>query len=352
MFTQLPGSAQEFYNSMLVQSIASLKLNTYLDNFDAARFNHDGVDRSKEFNPGSGAFYFDWFFNNHHDLYAAYTQLTGEASKRLFLHLIAFRLAGHFCVRLPLAWADKPRELAEFQALAKFTPSRLPAKGIFGQLKHFDFVHRGERYLVDCVDLEYYLHRGQYFYERDGVQIRPSPGDYVIDGGGCTGDTAAVFSNAVGPAGSVFSFDPVANHLAILEHNAGQFPHRNVKVMPFGVSDKVVLGEPIVLESYAPGFSSANHAVPLRSVDYLVDTREIEKVDFIKLDVEGAEVEALRGARQSILRFKPKLAISLYHKPNDLFEIVLFIKEKFPFYACYIDHYSIHAEETVLYCKA
>jgi hypothetical protein len=43
--------------------------------------------------------------------------------------------------------------------------------------------------------------------------------------------------------------------------------------------------------------------------------------------------------------------VSLYHKPNDLFEIVAFVKENFPFYSMYIDHYTIHGEETVLYCK-
>ncbi len=66
---------------------------------------------------------------------------------------------------------------------------------------------------------------------------------------------------------------------------------------------------------------------------------------------ECAEMDTLHGAQQSIERFKPKLAISLYHKPDDLFEIILYIKEKFPFYSCYVDHYTIHSEETVLYCK-
>jgi hypothetical protein len=108
----------------------------------------------------------------------------------------------------------------------------------------------------------------------------------------------------------------------------------------------------MVLNQYAPGFNSGNNQVPLRSIDFLVNTKDIAKIDFIKLDVEGAELDSIRGARASILRFKPRLAISLYHKPNDLFEIILYIKDKFPFYSCYVDHYSIHAEETVLYCRA
>ena len=352
MFDELPRSAQDFYKSMLVQSIAALKVNRFLDNFDAARFNFDGVDRSKEFNAESSAFYFDWFLRNFESVFSAYSQLNNDLSKYLYLHLIAFRLAGHFSVKLPVAFANKAAELKEFEALAKFTPSQLNSTGMSGKLKHFDFNYKNDRYVVDCMGLEYYLFRGQYFYQSGSVTIAPSPEDVVIDGGGCTGDTAAVFSNTVGPKGAVYSFDPVANHLSILEHNVKQFPHANVRVMPYGLSDKNILAEPIVLKNYAPGFSSGGQIVPLRSIDYLVSTKEIDKVDFIKLDVEGAELESLRGARESIQRFKPKLAISLYHKPNDIFEIILYIKDKFPFYSCYVDHYTIHAEETVLYCQA
>jgi FkbM family methyltransferase len=337
---------------MLIQSIAALKLNTYLDNFDASRFNFDGKDHSKEFNAGERAFYFDWFVKNHESLYCAYSLLANDASKRLYLHLIAFRLAGHFGVKLPVEFAANFKEFEEYRAAERSTPSELAVTGMFGKLSHFDFEYRGHRYRVDCQGLIYYLFRGQYFYSKDGVVIAPAVGDSVIDGGACTGDTAAVFSNAVGSAGRVFCFDPVADHLKILEHNTKQFAYDNVTVMPYGLSDENVIANPIVLESYAPGFSSRNQRVPLRSIDFLVNHNEIDRISFIKLDVEGAEMAALQGGRESIHRFKPKLAISLYHKPNDLFEIILHIKREFPFYTCYVDHYTIHTEETVLYCLA
>jgi Methyltransferase FkbM domain len=92
--------------------------------------------------------------------------------------------------------------------------------------------------------------------------------------------------------------------------------------------------------------------VPLRSIDALVNSKKLPKMQYIKLDVEGAELESLRGARESIRRFRPKLAVSLYHKPNDLFELILYVASNFPFYKCHIDHYTIHMEETVLYCQA
>jgi FkbM family methyltransferase len=350
MFSELPGTAQLLYNSMLVESIAALKINTFLDNFDEARFNFDGVDRSKEFTAPQSAFYFDWFVRNYESIFSAYSLLGNDASKRLYLHLIAFRLAGHFSVRLPVDFATKGEKYDAYRAAVKYTSSELPLNGMFGKLKHFDFEYKNQRYRVDCLGLDDYLLRGQYFYRKDGVSVFPAVGDSVIDGGACTGDTGAVFSNAVGPGGRVYCFDPVADRLAILEYNAKQFPYSNVTVMPYGLSDKNVLAEPVKLNQYAPGFHAGNSVVPLRSIDYLVNTGEIQHIDFLKLDVEGAELESVRGARESIQRFKPKLAISLYHKPNDIFEIILYIKEKFPFYSCYVDHYTIHAEETVLYC--
>jgi FkbM family methyltransferase len=351
MFAELPSSPQAFYSDLLVKSIAALKLNTFLDNFDERRFNFDGTDRSKNFDAGERAFYFDWFVKNCESLFSAYSSLNSDSSKRLYLHLLAYRMAGHLSVRLPVEFSAKTAEYEEYKAAETFTASQLGANGIFGNLKHFDFEYNRNRYVVDCLGLEYYLFRGQYFYSKDGVTIAPDVGDTVIDGGACTGDTAAVFSNAVGAGGRVFCFDPVADHLTILESNVRQFSHANVTVMPYGLSDRNVLGEPIVLSGYAPGFSSRNAQVPLRSIDYLVNTKEIQKIDFIKLDVEGAELDSIRGAQESIRRFKPKLAISLYHKPNDIFELILYVKDKFPFYSCYVDHYTIHAEETVLYCR-
>ena len=61
-------------------------------------------------------------------------------------------------------------------------------------------------------------------------------------------------------------------------------------------------------------------------------------------------MKALIGAKNSINKFKPKLAISLYHKPDDLFEIINYININHPYYDLYLNHYTIHNEETVLYC--
>ena len=72
-------------------------------------------------------------------------------------------------------------------------------------------------------------------------------------------------------------------------------------------------------------------------------------VTFIKMDIEGAELEALKGCREIIQRYRPRLAISAYHKKEDLVELPSYIKELIPEYKLYIRHYSNASVETVLY---
>lgn len=87
--------------------------------------------------------------------------------------------------------------------------------------------------------------------------------------------------------------------------------------------------------------------ISVAAIDEIVDAAE--RVTMIKMDVEGAELESLKGARNTIVRDKPKIAVSLYHKPEDLTELPLYIKELVPEYKLYVRHHSNHCCETVLY---
>lgn len=74
-----------------------------------------------------------------------------------------------------------------------------------------------------------------------------------------------------------------------------------------------------------------------------------ERASYIKMDIEGAEMEALKGAHNTINRFRPKLAISVYHKEDDLWNIPDYLHKKYPWYKFYLRHYTPITTETILY---
>jgi FkbM family methyltransferase len=351
LFKVLPITINDFHESILVNSLLGLRTNFYNDNFDEIRLKIEGADNSKIFNALQHAFYLDWYFKNVEQCYQAYCLLNDETSKRLYLHLIAYRIGGHFSVKIPAGFLAEQETVEAYRKLEKSSPSQLHISGLLGALSHFDLIFENKHYKIDCLGLEYCLARKQYFLSRELVSIAPKNGDYVLDGGACLGDTALVFSNAVGDRGKVYAFDPVHDHLEILKFNIEQFPLKNVAIHESGLSNQDVFASPIKLENYDPAFKIINKTVPLRTIDSLVEKGEIEKIDFIKLDIEGSELAAIKGGIKSIAEFKPRMAISVYHKPNDLFEIIIFIQQNFPFYKFYIEHYTIDFGETVLYCN-
>ena len=74
-----------------------------------------------------------------------------------------------------------------------------------------------------------------------------------------------------------------------------------------------------------------------------------EEITFVKMDIEGSEVRALYGAEKIIKKYKPKLAICVYHQPNHLWDIPIYIKQIVPEYKIYIRHHSDFNVETVCY---
>lgn len=74
-----------------------------------------------------------------------------------------------------------------------------------------------------------------------------------------------------------------------------------------------------------------------------------EKISFIKFDLEGADIPALKGSEETIKRCKPKLALSIYHNIEDLWEIPLMVKAMVPEYRLFIRHHTIYLWDKILY---
>lgn len=87
--------------------------------------------------------------------------------------------------------------------------------------------------------------------------------------------------------------------------------------------------------------------IKVNSIDNLIHNK---KISFIKMDVEGAELNSLKGAVQNIKQFRPKLAICLYHKPSDIHDILYWINSLDLNYKYYVRLHTRFSQELVLYC--
>jgi hypothetical protein len=123
------------------------------------------------------------------------------------------------------------------------------------------------------------------------------------------------------------------------------------------VSDKS--GHELFIEGSGPGTrivpkSSAVGAASVRTVaiDDVVERENLEQVDFVKMDIEGSELAALQGAEKTLRKFRPTLAVSVYHNLSDFWTIPRYLESLDLGYKFYLRHFTIHAEETVLFAVA
>jgi len=155
------------------------------------------------------------------------------------------------------------------------------------------------------------------FYERVMVEH----GDVILNGGGAFGSENAKYLSLTGSAGKIYSFDP--------NHRGKTFSEQMV-IHPFILSGKTGKVNFIYDGSRSRIVAHGSSLEDSIAIDDLVSECSVERVDFIKLDVEGAELDVLLGAQKTIRKFRPKLAISVYHSVADFYEIPFFIADCIP----------------------
>ena len=160
-------------------------------------------------------------------------------------------------------------------------------------------------------------------YQNDKVKL--APGDVIIDAGAFIGDTAVFFHHRLGGRCQIHSFELLDENLALLLHNLERngVGDTQIVVNKLALADRS--GDEIVVADGNTqgatsifGKSGAGDRVVTVTLDEYVVRMNLPRVDFIKMDIEGAEVMALKGARQTIAHFKPRLAICLYHQWDDV----------------------------------
>jgi FkbM family methyltransferase len=345
-------SARQFLHEILRQLMARVDARES-ENVDP-EYPPFGVTLNRDSYDSRRAAYLAFLVEHHELLFEVHNRWADEASRELFLSLLLFRALGHERVKLPSNNAAFWRAKALLNEMPS-TPSTLTVEGA-EQFRHFDVGLDNAHCLVDCLpaNILFTFLLGQYYLRRGTVVVMPGSGDHVIDAGACFGDTAIDLAHVVGSHGRVHAFEVVDAHLRVIEHNLGQNGGLgNIVVHRCALGDEERAGE-VVHSAPNPGFSVADRRFTprLRRLDDLVGTGEIERVDFIKMDIEGNELQALRGAEQVLRRYRPRLAISLYHRWEDYFRIPIHLHALCLGYKFYLENYTISDGETVLYCVA
>ena len=206
----------------------------------------------------------------------------------------------------------------------------------------------------DISALEIFLLNQYTFPGPDRIAVEP--GDVVIDGGACWGDTAIYFAAKAFPKGRIFAFEMSWHNIEILNSNLRKNPDLADMVSlirrPLG-SDSVsnIWFHDAGASSRIASEDNGGSRLTTISIDDLVKEQQLDRVDFIKFDIEGAERHALDGAADTITRFAPKLAISAYHLPDDPFVLAQKVLALRPDYRLFLRGVCKNFGETVLFCK-
>lgn len=165
-------------------------------------------------------------------------------------------------------------------------------------------------------------------------------GDVVLDCGANVG-TFARFALDAG-ARTVVAIEPAPDNLECLRRNfEKEISAKRLIIYPKGVWDKEDTLELLVDPENQAADSFVIHRqgaqavtrVPLTTIDRMVAELALDRVDFVKMDIEGAEVKALQGARNTLQRFHPRMSLSVYHQDDHPVEVPRAARAAWPSYS-------------------
>ena len=237
---------------------------------------------------GGGLFDYDFLCANIANIEKVYDLLADEQSKKAFVDVINFRLTGD-----PFLLRECETERAEvFENIIKLS------------------------------DTEHYVDLGAY-----------------------DGDTIKEFLSLTKGYSSITAFEPDVKNMKKLTKNIGTLD--NCNIYPYAswncVCEKTFSGKGGRMSCY----DNDGFTVHADSVDNVCSA-----ATYIKMDVEGAEYETLLGCKRIISQYRPKLAVSAYHRTGDIFSLPLLINSLCPTYKIYLRHHRYYPSwETNIYCS-
>jgi FkbM family methyltransferase len=357
----------KIFPKILYSKAVKLLKNNYYNNNHTNPFCGDENNSDKyykNFFPVFQKIQVKYFINkmfNIHKLIRTYNSLSDIQSKKLFNSVILYRALGANKIKLPLADTARWGNVVQFEKNAK--------RHQFSNTNLYKYALDDFGYKVMCITARQRIYENiflkKYMYKNHYICISPHISDIVIDAGASYGDNTLCFADMVGENGHVYAFEFMPDKLKIFHRNMllnPQFSKRitliekaisdkNTKIFYYISNNKVIhhadrCGN---INSMRGGECVKLSEIATCSVDKFSNDANVNHIDYIKLDIAGLEMQALRGMESVIRKHKPKLAISIHHKNSDYYEVYEYIKNLVPLYRFYFGHYTASTRGSILY---
>ena len=213
------------------------------------------------------------------------------------------------------------------------------SKSVFYNLVNFKY--SGDMHYLKSFEISGNTEKTQYFEPFLNLSQKP----VFVDAGGFTGDTSLEFIKNYPDYAEIYLFEPEKHFLKKAEENLKNF--KNIFFIEKGLSDKKS-----TVRFSSKGLASCIDKDGETEIETdLLDNfiSRSQQINFIKMDIEGEESAAIRGAVETIKKNRPALAVCVYHKPDDFWQIPEQILAINSGYRIYMRHYSEVSDETVMY---
>lgn len=185
--------------------------------------------------------------------------------------------------------------------------------------------------LVWCVNCNDIFCEHQYF---DSEVYNLTDSEFYVDAGSYDGDTIREFIKSVSDYSSVYAIEPYTVEYNKLLNATKKF--KNINCINVG------LGDANGFQFFQAAKNGSSKYIENGEYKCPIITGDSLKIapTLIKMDIEGSELDALKGFKETIKTYHPKLAVCIYHKIEDFWEIPLYIYNNFHYNSFYIRHYS------------
>ena len=179
--------------------------------------------------------------------------------------------------------------------------------------------------------------------------LQPLPDEVYVDVGAYNAETIIQFMNFCnGVYRKIYAIEADMTRIPIIQQGLDEIGAKNVEIICKGAYSKRGVMSFLAVENKGTSriVKNGNSKIEVAPIDEMIP---MNKVTLIKFDIEGAELEALKGCEKIIKQYRPRLLVSIYHKPNDILDILDFVHNLVPEYKFYLRQHSYYGNELILY---